>query len=215
MDHGCSALTSPCWWVVPGPLEETLLLDVVAGPVYETGEQWLSQGCCAISKFLGGSVLQKCKPSYLLLIVDIFICCQKQDGNSGVMAGLADLWVEVQWLLVIVPRRWPLDLQLCSADGTLEESHLSRPRNISMIWLDVARVFTLHLLEGKEVWVLNVFWLAFLYDPVCNLKWQRRTKTSGCSLVSRQLNTTSSLIQRRSEFMCSCVLEAIVLDLPF
>jgi len=70
----------------------TPLLDVVDCPVCEMGEQWLSQGCCAINELLGGRTLQKCRSSfYLLLIIDIFICYKKQDENSRVMVGSADL----------------------------------------------------------------------------------------------------------------------------
>lgn len=68
------------------------LLDGVEDPICEMGEQWLSQGCCAVNELLGGRALQKCKSSsYLLLIIDIFIHCNKQDRNSAVMVGSADV----------------------------------------------------------------------------------------------------------------------------
>lgn len=68
------------------------MLDVMECPTCEMGEQWLLQGCCAVNEFLGGRALQKCKSSsYLLLIIDMFIHCKKQDGNSRATVGSADL----------------------------------------------------------------------------------------------------------------------------
>lgn len=66
----------------------------------------------------------------------------------------------------------------------------------------------------SRLWVLNLFWLAFLGDFCLQPKMAKKNTTAGCRLASRDQSTTSSLIQR-SSVMCCCVLEAIEPDLPF
>lgn len=63
----------------------TSLLDVVEYPICAMGEQWLT------SSLEEGTYRSANNLLYLLLIMDIFLHCNKQDGNSRVMVGSSDL----------------------------------------------------------------------------------------------------------------------------
>lgn len=167
----------------------TSLLDMVDSPICEMGQQWLLQGCCAVNELLGGRALQKCKWStYLLLIIDIFIHCNKQSGNSRVMVDSADLQVSASTVGSCGGRKKELlDLQLSSvyAGGHLKKFCLSRPRNISMIWLKESCVCTRHLLEWKQNVKLIVILNGFPGWSCIQLKMVKEDTTAGCSLASR------------------------------